>query len=208
MSVHTCHHHHLRSCLDLTTRTLAAQATFKPLLTAALNGHKLCLAHLLLADPAMLQLKTRGCSAADYARKYDEPEVVAALEKWTAGDKAGALRELGAADLISSLPPSSSSAAAAATPDKASSSQMVQVSLCWSMLPWLWTNTSSPWQRAANAPASDTTPPLALAVALAPSADPPVSPSHGHDEVLPASPHCIASLAMAQLPCCTPRWQQ
>ena len=120
----------------LTTSASVAQLSFKPLHTAALHGHKLCLAHLLLADPAMLQLKTRGCSAADYARQYDEPEVVAALEKWAAGDKAGALRELGAADLISSLPPSSSSAAAAATADKASSSQMVhvQVSLCWSLL--------------------------------------------------------------------------
>ena len=119
----------------LTPSTSVAQLSFKPLHTAALHGHKLCLAHLLLADPAMLQLKTRGCSAADYARQYDEPEVVAALEKWAAGDKAGALRELGAADLISSLPPSSSSAAAAAVTDKASSSQMVQVQVSlWSWL--------------------------------------------------------------------------
>ena len=119
----------------LTPSTYVAQLSFKPLHTAAHRGHKLCLAHLLLADPAMLQLKTRGCSAADYARQYDEPEVVAALEKWAAGDKAGALRELGAADLISSLPPSSSSSAAAAVTDKASSSQMVQVQVSlWSWL--------------------------------------------------------------------------
>ena len=120
----------------LTPITYVAQPSLKPLHGAALCGHKLCLAHLLLAAPAMLQLKTRGCSAADYARQYDEPEVVAALEKWAAGDKAGALRELGAADLISSLPPSSSSAAAAAAvTDKASSSQMVQVQVSlWSWL--------------------------------------------------------------------------
>lgn len=100
---------HSRSCtLFSPAPTFNTQPNEKPLHTAAYNGNKRCVALLLLADDSILQVKNKGGNTpTDYARGNDQPDTAAALEKWASGDKIGALRDLGAEDLISSLPASS-----------------------------------------------------------------------------------------------------
>ena len=82
------------------------QPNYKPLHAAAYNGHSghnLCVALLLLADDSILRVKDKyGRTPVDMARKNNNSDIAAAMEKWASGDKAGALRDLGAAHLISS----------------------------------------------------------------------------------------------------------
>ena len=87
------------------------QTNFKPLHQAADAGNKLCIALLLLASDSILGVRDKhGRTPVDSARNNNKHDSAAAMEKWASGDKAGALRDLGAAHLVSSLsslPPSS-----------------------------------------------------------------------------------------------------
>ena len=88
--------------LPLSPIATHTQPNRKPLHIAAGCGHNLCVALLLLADDSILRVMTKdGDTPVDSACKRNENDTAAAMEKWASGDKAGALRDLGAAHLIS-----------------------------------------------------------------------------------------------------------
>ena len=90
--------------LSLSHCNTHTQPNSKPLHYAAYVGQNLCVALLLLADDSILRVKNNsGWTPVDMARDNKKDDTAVAMEKWASGDKAGALRDLGAAHLISSL---------------------------------------------------------------------------------------------------------